>query len=53
MINIWFFIALIVGFIGRMVSGVFISLAAGLVSGVLLSEVWKFALYYGFGWVRK
>lgn len=46
MINAWFWLFLLVGLFGRAFSGKSISIALGLVVGVLVSEVWKFVLYY-------
>lgn len=47
MLNLWFYLALVVGFMWRVFDGRSISVAAGLAAGVILSEVFKFAVYYG------
>ena len=46
MVNKWFYIALIVGLFARMYDGRVISIAAGLTTGIIVSEVWKFIVWY-------
>lgn len=53
MINAWFWLALVAGFVARMYSGRAISIAAGFIAGVILNEVYKYVFYYGREWLNK
>lgn len=45
MINVFFFLAVLVGFALRTLDGRIISIAVGLCIGILLNELWKFAVW--------